>query len=288
MDLLSDAALSDAIGCDVKWMYNSASRLGLSLERTPESAIWWRLVHRLIAALRLPLTDAARAADSLLKLDAEAGRVRIVAHSGPDFGISVDLARFHDGAALALSRALHCTPRRRRGRPRKGGQTDQPAVLAIAPDLAAARLERALEALRAAPPGRLETFERLVEDLTAADAPPTIGGELAASLRCEEPPPITTVRLTCDFREDRPSRVADVLNRAGARPRGVRSRPTFRLDADLVRDAETLSLKIAALHVDLLGSLTPVDIGGSGRDVGSVLIGATTYRVQLNIGEPQM
>src|SRR5262245_6153990 len=104
--MFSDTALEIAVGANIKWLYNASRRLRRPLNRSREDAAWWRLTHHLAGRVGISLFDAARASDLLLSGQLDLPRVRLRATPDDTASISVDLARFNDGAALASAAAL--------------------------------------------------------------------------------------------------------------------------------------------------------------------------------------
>lgn len=275
---LSDAALSKAAACPTKWLYNSARRLGRPIGRTARDALWWRLLYAIVSDVRAPLSDAERAADLLLPLDPESGRVRLNLGKSGMLALSVDLPRFHDSAAVALAAAIHLTPHRKRGRPRRAVAQahESPETTPSAPaDVGpwGETLRRTLSSSNQAEGPR--AVRRLLGDPTMLLARPVIvehtpgavGGAVGAA-----PAGIWVVNIVCDFADPHATQLALLLNELGARPRGVAVRAGFRLDAGIVRAAGALALEIAPAAVDICDALPGVGRHAAVLDIADTLV----------------
>lgn len=253
--MLTDAALAIAVGTDIKWIYNASRRLGRTVDRSWDGAVWWRLTHHLAGQLGLRLVDAAQAADGLLASGAALSRVRLRATRDESIAIAIDIDRFLDGAAIAAAAASYLAVPRKRGRPRRhegvveGSVSAYPAVSDVSNG--SLRLANALAVAGATATGSSPVLAlRLASALTDAGVPFVLVGAVAAAFHGT-----TYLAASLDIVSDctgRPARaIADVLNSGGAVPRGVPVRGGFRFDAALVRSADCLALQVAALPVNI-------------------------------------
>ena len=261
--MLSDAALALALGGEIKWLYNSARRLGRPVRRSADDAIWWRLVHHLAVGLGVALADAARSADTLLNTGLTPGRVRLRATRDESVSIGIDLARFHDGAALALAGALHLAVPRARGRPRT--RPDAGSAFAFS----AVEMETVVRRRAMSEPDRLNfalgvllpdaetehAGHTVVRALSTAEVPFALIGTSAAVFHCAPWVP-ESLDLCLDTSVRRGAVLAGVLNDLGARPRGVASREGFRFDAALLRASSMLALRVGSLPLNLSPSIS--------------------------------
>lgn len=257
--MLTDAALALSIGCEIKWLYNSATRLGRPVRRTMDEAIWWRLVHHLAVGLGAPVADAARAAETLLSSGMQPGRVRLRATSDESVSITVDLARFHDGAALALAAAQFLAIPRPRGRPRTKFDAsvapvqftpeEMATVLQLRALTPAERLDRALNGL---PRTGLAAGNggRVLDSLVETGVPFVVIGQIAEAT-CSAPWTPVSLDLCADLTPRYATSVARALNALGAQPRGASTREGFQLDSALVRSVAVLVLRIGPLSVNV-------------------------------------
>lgn len=263
--MLSDAALALALGGEIKWLYNSARRLGRPVRRSVEDAAWWRLVHHLAVGLGVALADAARSADTLLNAGMTLGRVRLRATRDESVSISIDLARFHDGAALALACALHVAVPRARGRPRT--RSEPSSAFAFS----AMEMETVVRRRAMPEPERLDLAisvmtpdaetehagHTVVHALSAAAVPFALIGNSAALFHCAPWAP-ESVDLCADTSVRSGAVLASVLNDLGARPRGVASREAFRFDSALLRASSMLALRVGRLPLNVSPSIDGV------------------------------
>lgn len=257
--MLSDAALALAAECDPKWLYNTARRTKRPLDRTIDSAFWWRLVHHLAKGVGLSVDDAVRAADALITMNPDTGRVKLVASRDESVAVSVDLARFHDSAALAVSSAIHRAVPKRRGRPLKRSRKrdEVSAASSVGVDIltrGSSDLERALSAMRQAPDSGPYTPQVVLEALADAGNAFVITGDLALVYHGKSRA-VPAVDITAATMAASSSVLADTLNMLGARPRGVPVRDAFRLDSLLVRSAPALALRAGSVALNIAGSL---------------------------------
>lgn len=292
--MFADSVLAVAVDCETKWLYNASHRLGRPILRTVDDTRWWRMLHHLAGGVGVPLADAARAADLLLAKDPDTGRVRLRATRDDAVSISVDVARFFDGAALAMSGALHSVEPRPRGRPRTRhlqSSTGFPAAATLAEirrRRAVSPERRLMESLArevpggagAAPAGAAlsESLTRLLE-LADAGVSAVVTGSTAVlfhGLDMATP----TLDLCVSFTARNRTALASVLNHWGARPRGVPSREGFHFDAALLKAAELVAVRAGGVALNLVGQLRGVgeyEQVEEGSD--SVAIGARTIRI---------
>jgi hypothetical protein len=252
--MLSDAALSIAVDASTKWLYNAARRLKRPLGRSLEDASWWRLTHHLAGRLGIPLVEASRASDLLLTQGSEVSRVRLRSTPDDTVAVSVDLARFYDGAALAAASALHLATPRPRGRPSRTRALSSAPLAARAspsPQEDSGRFVQAIVGVRSEEgvenPGPVV---HLLSVLSEAGVPFVIGGAVAAVFHGAGPA-ANSLDLIADLGA-RPARLlAQVLNRLGARPRGVHFREGFQFDSVLVRSAPSLALRAEGIALNI-------------------------------------
>jgi len=285
--LLSDMALSIAVGCDIKWLYNSSSRVGRPLRRTLDDAVWWRLAHHLSSGVGVPLADAVKAADALLGPERAATRVRLRATADDTVAVSVELGRFRDGAALAIAAAMHLATPRPRGRPRRqrapsegslrGGTSAPPPPVADAP----LRLEMAFASIHSIDHSVASVIApvQLSAALTEAQVPFVFVGQLAGVfhgliLRAE------SVDLAVDLDPRFARSVSQVLTAVGAVPRGVAVRPEFSFDAALIRAVPCVALRVGGAAVNLVTSVRGVGEFAQIREQSEVVaLESLAYRV---------
>jgi hypothetical protein len=286
--MLSDAALAVAVDTDTKWLYNASRRLNRPLSRTLEDAVWWRLTHHLSGRVGIQLAEAARAADTLLSRGSDLGRVRLRATADDSVAVSIDLGRFHDGAAIAIAAALHLAIPRKRGRPLKnrpipasGGRDD----LSLTGD--AARVAVALEELDH--PGRelggvTPGASGFLAALSEAGVPVIVVGALASVYYGAERH-AQSVDLVADL-TPRPARIlSDLLNRLDARPRGANVREGFVFEPVLVRSAPCLALRIQGLVVNIVRSVPGIGEYPQAREASELVVGDhLSYRVLSRAG----
>lgn len=256
--MLSDAALGLAVGCDIKWLYNSARRLKKPIRRAVDEAVWWRLVHHLAVRLGVPLAGAAQASNMLLAPGMHPGRIRLRATPDESVSIVVDLGRFHDGAALAVAAAQFLAVPRARGRP-KTRETIAAAAQFSADEMATvlrlraleptARLSVALDGVVAEDPVG-DAVRRVLLSLSDANIPFVIVGESAAAYH-GAPWAATSLDLCADPSPKHSTAFARVLNSLNAQPRGTASREGFRVDASLLRVVPMLALRIGSLDLNI-------------------------------------
>lgn len=231
--MLSDAVLGAAVGCNPKWLYNAAARLKRPIRRTPADAVWWRLVHAITTGMRAPVLDAATAATLLLRLGPDAGRVRLQASSDDAVSLSVDLSRFHDGAAVALAAARAFTTPRRRGRPRRRPR-EQTRVTALPVDAA----------------GELRPDELRVWDAVVGCGCDPILVQ-AAGTKSVTSGPARRLRLLVDAPPRKTAALAATLNSLGARPRGVEARASFRIEGAFFRTVQRMAFVTGDVAFDV-------------------------------------
>lgn len=263
--MLSDATLELAVGCDIKWLYNSARRLDKPIRRTMDEAIWWRLVHSLAVRLGVPLADAALAADMLLTPSMHPGRVRLRATPDESVSIVVDLGRFHDGAALALAAAQFLAIPRARGRPKTREVVGAPAqfspdematVLRLRVLDPAARLSAALDGVPDKDPVG-DDARRVLLSLSGENVPFVIVGESAAAFH-GAPWAATSLDLCADLSPKHSVPFARVLNHLNAQPRGTATREGFQIDGSLLRASPMLALRIGSLRLNIYPEVADV------------------------------
>jgi hypothetical protein len=290
--LLSDLALSIAVGCDIKWLYNSSSRVHRPIGRSMDDAIWWRLTHHLSSGVGVPLTDAAKAADTLLGQGSSAGRLRLRATADDTVAVSVDIGRFRDGAALAIAAALHLATPRPRGRPRRQRPSGESVPRGDAASSASAagdapvRLERAFASIHSADQSVASVIApvQLSAALAEAGVPFVFVGQLAGvfhglTLRAE------SADLAVDFDIRFARAVAQVLTAVGAVPRGVTIRPEFTFDATLIRAVPCIALRIGGVAVNLVKNVRGVGEFAQIREQSEVVaLESLTYRVLSRSG----
>jgi hypothetical protein len=253
--MFSDAALAMAVDATSKWLYNASRRLKRPFRRNFEDVLWWRLTHHLAGRLGVPLVDAARASDLLLSQSPELARVRLRSTPDDTVAISVELARFHDGASLSAAAALHLATPRRRGRPprARGKQAPRVATGETANQSAdePTRLAQALATIRtpdgAAP---VASVVQLLVSLSEASVPFVVAGGVAATFHGEGAG-AESLELVAELKSRHARPIAQVLNRLGAVPRGVQVRVGFQLDSALVRSAPCLALRARGVAVNV-------------------------------------
>jgi hypothetical protein len=259
--MFSDAALAIAVDTSTKWLYNASRRLKRPLRRSLEDAVWWRLTHHLAGRLGIPLADAARASDLLLAQGSDLSRVRLRSTEDDTVAVSVELSRFHDGAALAAAAALHLATPRRRGRPPRD-RSGSRSVAAFQETSPAAddsvRLARALSAVRSSMGGENGLSPvQILASITEAGVPFVVSGGVAGvfhGVRGE----VDSLELVADPNARHARSLAHLLNRLGARPRSVHFREGFRLDSSLIRAAPCLSLRVAGIALNVTWSVPGV------------------------------
>jgi hypothetical protein len=260
--LLSDAALSIAIGCEIKWLYNSAHRLARAVHRSTVDATWWRLVHHFAVGLGMPLADAARSADALLVPGMAPGRVRLRATQDDSVAVSIDLARFHDGAVLALAAAICLARPKTRGRPRKHPESVSAVGFSQSEMETIVRLrmfspqERLMQSIASgsgnaslASPGA-----SVLRALFAVGVPLVIVGQTAAMFHCA-PWPSDSLDLCIDASSRHAGSVARTLNVLEATPRGIAARDGFRIDPSIIAAVPVLALRAGGASVNLFPSV---------------------------------
>jgi hypothetical protein len=109
-----------------------------------------------------------------------------------------------------------------------------------------------------------------------AGAAPVVVDQSAA------PRSTAAVTVVADIAGSRCAQVAQILNAAGARPRGVPVRDAFSLDAQLIRAAGRLSLAIGEHAVDLMTILPGIGDHAQVRALAAptVVDGATILIIQ--------
>lgn len=282
--MLSDATLALAAECDPKWLYNTARRTGRPLARTIDAAFWWRLVHHLANGVGLSVADAVRAADALLGMSPDAGRVKLHASRDESVAVSVDLARFHDSAAIAVASAIHRAVPKRRGRPpklvRRGDdvsaagtdEIDRPARGPGDPD-------RAISAVSLSSDSAARSARATLESLADGGISFVITGDMADVFRGRSRM-VQAIDIAVDTRGSSSAALADSLNALGARPRGVPVRKAFHLDSLLVRSASTLALRTATVALNITGSVPLASEFQQLVDAAeSVVVAGRTYRI---------
>lgn len=284
--MLSDLALSIAVGSDVKWLHNSAARLRKHLGRTADDAVWWRLVHHLTSGVGVPLLSAAQAADLLLGQDSPGSRVRLRSTDDDTVAVTVDVGRFRDSSAIATAAALHLAIPRQRGRPPRVRPRDAIGASGSGESGSLAgttvqRLESALAAIRSqeSAGGSVVTTVQLAAALNEAGVPFVFVGQLAGVfhgllLRAE------AADLAIDPAPRFARSVAHVLNSLGARPRGVPVRPEFSFDAALVRAAPCLIVRVSGVAVNFVKAVPGIGEFAQVHDQSElVALESLSYRV---------
>jgi hypothetical protein len=286
--MLSDAALAIAVDSDTKWLYNASRRLKRPLLRTLEDAIWWRLAHHLSGRVGIQLGEAARAADTLLSRGSDLGRVRLRATADDSVAVSIDLGRFHDGAALAIAAAIHLAVPRKRGRPLKNRPIaasparDEPSSLGDA-----SRVAAALEELDHSSPEIGEAgsgASGFLAALSQAGVPAIVVGSLAGVYYGAERH-ARSLDLVADL-TPRPARLlSELLNRVGARPRGANVREGFAFEPVLIRSAACLALRIQGLAVNIVRAVPGIGEYPQVREASEIVVGDhLSYRVLSRSG----
>ena len=218
-------------------------------------------MHHFAVGLGVPLIDAARAADTLLGAGMHPGRVRLRATRDEAVSITVDLARFHDGAVLALAAAQHLAISRGRGRPRtrvpaKESPPFTPdeleAVLRFRSLRPAARLDKGLDGLAPTNPtaGVARDFVCALAD---SGTPFVITGEVAAVFH-GAPWQAVSLDLCADLSAEYCPALARLLNSHVALPRGTPVRDGFHFDAGLVRAPRMLALRVGSASLNISGT----------------------------------
>jgi hypothetical protein len=286
--MLSDAALAVAIDADTKWLYNASRRLKRPLMRTHEDVTWWRLTHHLSGRVGIQLAEAARAADTLLSRGSELGRVRFRATTDDSVAVSVDLGRFHDGAALAIAAAIHLAVPRKRGRPPK--HRSSPPPLGVGGAISGADLAGVAAALHAldrpSTGGEDETggASDFLSALSEAGVPFIVVGALAGvhhGLERTSPSVDVIADLT-----PRPARLlSQLLNGLRAIPRGTHAREGFAFESSLVRSAACLALRIRGVAVNIMRAVPGVGEYPQAREASEIVVGeGLSYRVLNRAG----
>lgn len=278
--MISDAVFSAAVGCPIKWIYNASHRLTRPVERTSASVAWWRLVHHLSGELGLPLSDAERAADTLLSSGISPGRVRLRSTDDESVAIVVDLPRFLDATALSLAGAIYGTPVRGRGRPRRDRRPATGGRF-TAGELALIASRRALP-----PDQRLDTAD--VKDalvtLSRSGVPFVVVGAAAAAIH-GAPWPVTEVDVVVDAGRRYATPLADCLAELRVHPRCPEWRDGFAIDAHLIRASPVLALETGRLAITIHTTLPQLgDHAAVVRHADTVMISGYPVQV-LRLGE---
>lgn len=264
-DLLSDAVLAAAVGCNPKWLYNAAARLKRPIRRTTADAVWWRLVHTMSTGLRAPVLDAAATATVLLKLSPDVGRVRLQVSADDAVSLSVDLPRFHDCAAVALAAARAFALPRPRGRPRR-----RPREHTRVTTVEGTTVEWTLS------PDEL----RLLDAVVGCGCDPillhTTRSKPAASGTARR------LRLLVDVSQRRALALSVTLNSLRARPRGVEAREAFRIEGAFFRLVPRMALVTENVVFDVAASWPGVGSHGEAAARTTYLsISGRTFRVVM-------
>lgn len=278
--MFADSVLAVAVDCEIKWLYNASHRLARPILRTVDDTRWWRMLHHLAGGLGIPLADAARAADLLMAKDPDTGRVRLSATRDDAVSISVDIARFFDGSALAMSGAIHSVAPRPRGRPRTrhlqaaAGFPAAAALGEIRRRRAATPERRLRSALAIEQPGHAErapehapepasveavpseVLSRLLE-LTDGGVSAVVTGSAAAAFHGVDIS-ASDLDLCVSFTARNRTSLAAVLNQWRARPRGVPARDAFRFDSALLRAADVVAVRVGGVALNFAGQLPGV------------------------------
>ena len=260
--MLTDAALARSIGGEIKWLYNSARRLGRPVRRSLDDAVWWRMVHHLAVGLGVPMVDAARAADTLLAAGMNPGRVRVSATRDESVAISVDLARFHDAAALALACALHMAVPKARGRPRIRTEPDTRPAFTAQEMATIVQLRSMADADRLGLALRIPAFDAdanhtgqsVVSALAQAGVPFAVAGNAAAAFH-GAPWHADSLDLCADVSVRHGAVLARILNTLEAKPRGAPVREGFEFDSSLVRAVPMLALRVGSLPLNVTSAI---------------------------------
>lgn len=249
--MFSDSALELAIGCDAKWLYNSAMRLGRTVGRLEADVRWWRVVRLLTESLGLSLTNAERVAESVFALSAATERVRIRASNDDAVAIAVDVARLHDSTSVQMSYALHCAVSRPRGR-RPAASAGTPARRLIARSWlppsgtpstgVTTSIEMVLNRIAGPTAG---TATRLFSALNSARVEWVMVGASAAAAH-GAPVPVHGLDLLI---EPGRSNAWAAVESMGATLVGVQPREGFRLQAPFADSVPALPLIISGLNV---------------------------------------
>jgi hypothetical protein len=278
--VISDAVFSAAVGCPIKWIYNASHRLTRPVKRTPASVAWWRLVHHLSGELGLPLSDAERAADTLLASGISPGRVRLRSTDDESVAIVVDLPRFLDATALSLAGAIYGTPVRGRGRPRRDRHPATGGKFTAA-ELALIASRRALT-----PDQRLDAAD--VKDtlvaLCRSGVPFVVVGAAAAAIH-GAPWPVTEVDVVVDAGRRYATPLAECVTELRAHPRCPEWRDGFAIDAQLIRASRVLALETGRLAITIHTTLPHLgDHAAVVRHADPVMISGYPVHV-LRLGE---
>lgn len=286
--MLSDAALAIAVDTDTKWLYNASRRLRRPLARTPEDAVWWRLTHHLSGKVGIQLAEAARAADTLLSRGLDLGRVRLRATADDSVAVSIDLGRFHDGSALAISAAIYLAVPRKRGRPPRHRPNSSPGVRGEPgepgnPVQVAAALEELDRSSTTIENGGTRASGFLAT-LSEAGVPFIVVGALAGVYHGTERGALS-VDLVADL-TPRPARLlSQALNQMGARPRGAHVRDDFTFDPGLVRSAACLALRVQGVAVNIVRSVPGIGEYPQAREASEIVVGERlSYRMLSRSG----
>lgn len=198
------------------------------------------MVYAIVNSAHAPVADAATAATALLRLDPEAGRVRLRANAEDTVALSVDLSRFHDCAALALASAIAFSTPRRRGRPRRRLPSGEAAVPY---------------------PGSPRTSPEHAPRLSAAQERlfAALAGCCASNpIIIEQPGPAPTahhddrrLQLLVDSAAGTAVRLAETLTTLGARPRAVPTRPGFTIAPSCFSTLDRVALAIGDIALDI-------------------------------------
>lgn len=260
--MFSDAALAVAVDSTTKWIYNASRRLNRPLQRSLADVFWWRMTHHLAGRLGIPLLDAAKASDLLLRQGSDLSRVRLRSTADDSVVINVDLARFHNGAALAASAGLYLAIPRRRGRP--PAQTSRPSA-SHAPSVWGASAEhdttRLARVLASIPP-QTEAIAsvaavQVVSALADAGIPSVIVGRIAAGFHGEAVN-VSSLDLLMDFSARYSHALSTALNSLQAVPRGVSVGKGFHFDSGIIRSAPCLALLVKGVAVNIVRTLPGV------------------------------
>lgn len=249
--MFSDSALELAIGCDAKWLYNSATRLGRAVGRLESDVRWWRIVWLLTESLGLSLANAERVADSAQSLPPSTDRVRIRATADDSIAIALDIARLHDATSIQMAYALHCAVSRPRGR-RPSSAVGSPARRLIArswlppsgtPQVSPSTVASVFERIQAT--GTVAVMQ-LLSSLTAAGVEWIIVGAAAAAANGT---PVPAGGIDILIEPGRTSAWA-AITALGPTLVGVQPRPGFRLTSPLADSVPALPLSIGGLNVN--------------------------------------
>jgi hypothetical protein len=185
--------------------------------------------------------------------------VRLRSTADDTVAIGVELARFHDGAALALAAALHLAVPRRRGRPSRTRRSETPsdAGLVATTGNQSANLGRALATLRLESSDEGTSAIALLSVFLEGEIPFVIAGPVAkaAHLGAGES---QSLDLVADLTTRHARTLAAALNRLRAKPRGVRARDSFTFDSTLIRSAPCLALRVGSIALNVSRTLAGV------------------------------